>query len=122
LTPLEAENNIFIKAISVFVLNTLSSKSGNIEINAIENFFTRNLSCHLDLIVRSDKFYMSNISEERLKMITGLFKDGISKNHGPTLVNAIVEMYGAIKDISGENQYIDRIKALEFFKIPIEKK
>lgn len=123
LTPLEAEKNISIKAISVFVLCTLNAKNGKTEINATGRivFLGGKVTSNLDNeISGKNGTLFIGIIKERLEMILEEFKTGASNKNGQAIVDALMETYAAIDDPEGENEdpNIDMVKAFAFFDIP----
>lgn len=125
LAPLEAENNISIKAVSVIALSNLNAKRGETKIEASEKLIILGnpIQSYLDNNLSGTKgVYTYGIVKERLEMILEEFAEGISKQHGPTIVDALVDTFDAIEDPSGENESptIDMVKAFKFFNIPSE--
>ena len=125
LEPIEAEKNISIKAISVISLSTLITNHGETKINATEKIVSlgSKIKSESDNKIYGDKgVFISGVIKERLEMILEEFKKGISNQHGPTIVDALVETFDAIEDPSGENEgsSIDMAHAFEFFNISTE--
>lgn len=120
LAPLQAEKNICVKAISVIALTTLNAEKGEIEINASGKFILLGgaIKSHLDNKISGNKgVFAFSVIKERLEMILGEFKEGISKKHSPTIVDALMDTFDAIEDPSGENEEIEIAKGFEFFNI-----
>lgn len=126
LSPLRSEKNVIIKAISVIVLNTITSK-GKVSLLPSEKLIapTGAIKGNLDLAIdEQDEVKALSIRKARKEMIVREFKEGISNKHGPTILDAVMDLFDAIVDPSGVNEEIDIDKGLEFFKIssaPIER-
>lgn len=121
LAPIQVEEHLYVKAISVLALTTLNSKKGRNEINASEKFISLgSTTCSYSTNRISGDMGCLFISciTERLEMISNEFKEGISNMHGPTIVNALVQAFSAIDDPSDEKEVTDISEAFDFFKIP----
>lgn len=120
LAPLKAKNTISIKAISVIALNNLNSRTGHIKIEASEKFVSlgSKIKAHLDILVSGDKgVFVHSVTKRRLELIREEFNDGILNEHGPTIVDALMDTVDAIEDPEGDSERIDIAEGFEFFNI-----
>jgi hypothetical protein len=120
LAPVQSEENVLIKAISVIALSSLKAKKGETEINASGKFISlgSTIESHLDNKISGDKgVFFLDVIKERLEMILEEFDKGILDEHGPTIANALIHTFDAVEDPSGENEDVDNFKAFEFFNI-----
>lgn len=108
LSPIVAEKDIVIDALSLIGFHNLTSNKGQTKITTEKKLILLGVKIQSlkDNILKSksDSVLISGIIKERKEMICKLFAEGIEKGDGIKIMDALIETVEAVQDPSGENE------------------
>lgn len=123
LSPLEAETNITIKAISVIILANINSKKGAITIlskGKLINLGNTIFSMQKNLVSGDKGVIATFITTEKRETIKNTFNEAILKTDSKLVVDALCQTYDACEDPYDDNsEGFDIDQVFDFFDIPL---